>query len=523
MGAGGAAGLGAGADAAVAAPLVPGRSPLRRLSRIEYDNTVRDLLGDTTQPALQFDPDTLAEGFTNNADTQNVGTSLAGEYLTAAETLSVNATKDLVGLMGCDAVAAGDTCVRAFIGRFGQRAWRRPLTADEIATLDAVYTQGRADFDVPTSVQMVLQVILMSPSFLYRVEHGVPNVGAGATAVPLTSWEVASRLSYFFLGSMPDQALFTAAAENELTTPDQVAAQARRLLSVTGGAATERIAQFFTEWLELVNLATLQKDMTAFPTFTPALGPAMLLETQTFVTKTIFGGPGDLTTLLTAPYTYAPASVIALYGAGAPDADGKVMLDPTQRAGLLTQPAVLATFAKANATDPVHRGKFVFENLLCGTVPPPPANINITPPVITPNTTARERFAQHDASAVCAACHTYMDPIGLAFEDYDGIGRWRTTEGGMPIDVSGMLKGTDVDGPFTGVVQLAQKLASSQQVAACAVKQLFRFGFGRYETPEDAPTLAQLASTFQTSQQKIVELLVAMTQVPAFLQLEVTP
>jgi hypothetical protein len=374
-------------------------------------------------------------------------------------------------------------------------------------------------------VQMVLQVMLMSPSFLYRVEHGAANVAAGATVVPLTSWEVASRLSYFFLGSMPDDALFTAAAENELTTPEQVAAQARRLLSVTGGAATERIAQFFTEWLELVNLATLQKDMTAFPTFTPALGPAMLLETQTFVTKTIFGGPGDLATLLTAPYTYAPASVLALYGAGAgaPDTDGKVMLDPTQRAGLLTQPAVLATFAKANATDPVHRGKFVFENLLCGTVPPPPANINITPPIITPNTTARERFAQHDASAVCAACHTYMDPIGLAFEDYDGIGRWRTTEGGMPIDVSGMLKGTDVDGPFTGVVQLAQKLASSPQVAACAVKQLFRFGFGRYETPEDAPTLAQLASTFQTSQQKIVELLVAMTQVPAFLQLEVTP
>ena len=136
---------------------MPGRSPLRRLSRIEYDNTVRDLLGDSTHPAQQFEPDTIAEGFTNNADTQNVGTSLAQQYLTAAETLSVNATKDLVGLMGCDpastgAAAATRACA-AFLTRFGQRAWRRPLTPAEIDTLDGVYANSSTSFDVPTSVQ----------------------------------------------------------------------------------------------------------------------------------------------------------------------------------------------------------------------------------------------------------------------------------------------------------------------------------------------------------------------------------
>ena len=523
--AGGAGGGAAGAAGTVAAPLVPGRSPLRRLSRTEYDNTVRDLLGDSTHPAQQFEPDTIAEGFTNNADTQNVGTSLAQQYLTAAETLSVNATKDLVGLMGCDpastGAAGGDACVRAFLTRFGQRAWRRPLTPAEIDALDAVYAKSRGDFDVPTSVQAVLQTILMSPHFLYRVEHGVP--APGATVVPLTSWEIASRLSYFLLGSMPDDALFSAAASDALRTPEQVAAQARRLLGATSGAVTDRIAQFFTEWLHLVNVASLQKDKTAFPAFTPTLGAAMLLETQTFVKRTIFGGPGDLATLLTAPYTYVPAEVAPLYGTATPAADGKLMLDPKQRAGLLTQPALLATFAKADSTDPVHRGKFVFEDILCGSVPPPPANVNITPPVITPNTTARQRFAEHDASATCAACHTFMDPIGLAFENYDGIGRWRDTEGGQVIDASGMLKGTDIDGPFVGAVALAQKLAASPRVSACAVRQLFRFGFGRFETPEDAPTLDDLGAAFGTSKQKIIELLVAMTQVPAFSQLEVTP
>jgi hypothetical protein len=513
-----------GAAGAVAGPLVPGRSPLRRLSRVEYDNTVRDLLGDTTQPAQSFEPDTLAEGFTNNADTQNVGTSLAQQYLTAAETLSVNATKDLPALMGCDPAsdpASSDACVRAFVTKFGQRAWRRPLAGPEVDTLAAVYAKGRLDFDVPTSVQMVLQVMLMSPNFLYRVEHGTPQ--AGAAVVPLTSWEIASRLSYFFLGSLPDDALFAAAAADALRTPTQIAAQARRLLTASNRTATDRIAQFFTEWLHLVNIASLQKDKTAFPTFTPTLGAAMLLETQSFVIRTIFAGPGDLGTLLTAPYTYVPAEVAPLYGTATPAADGKLMLDPKQRAGLLTQPALLATFAKADSTDPVHRGKFVFEDILCGSVPPPPANVNITPPVITPNTTARQRFSEHDASPACSPCHIFMDPIGLAFENYDGIGRWRDTEGGQPIDASGKLVGTDIDGPFVGAVALAQKLASSPQVSACAVRQLFRFGFGRYETPEDMPTLDQLGAAFQTSGQKIIDLLVAMTQVPAFSQLEVTP
>src|SRR6185436_17516181 len=172
-------------------------------------------------------------------------------------------------------------------------------------------------------------------------------------------------------------------------------------------------------------------------------------------------------------YTYASAEVAALYGAAAPGPDGKVMLDPKQRAGLLTQAAVLATFAKADSTDPVHRGKFVWEGILCGAVPPPPPNVNITPPMITPNTTARQRFTEHRASTACASCHAVMDPIGLTFENYDAMGRWRDKENGLAIDASGDLKGTDVDGPFVGAVELAKKLASSQKASDCVVRQLF--------------------------------------------------
>jgi hypothetical protein len=510
-----------GAGSGAPAVMVPGRAPLRRLTRAEYDNTVRDLLGDTSRPAQKFEPDTLADGFTNNADTQNVGTNLAQQYLTAAEALSVSATKNLPQLMGCDPATEGEACVRLFTTRFGQRAWRRPLTAQETDSLVAVYTKARADFDASVSAQTLLQVMLMSPNFLYRVERGV--AGNGGPVVPLTSWELASRLSYFLLGSMPDDALFAAASADALRTPEQVAAQARRLLAATGGAVTDRVAQFFVEWLRLVNIDRLGKDPTVFPSFKPTLGPQLGEETRTFVKRTLFGGPGDLGTLFTAPYTYASAEVAALYGAGPPGADGKVMLNPAQRAGLLTQAAVLATFAKADVSDPVHRGKFIWESLFCGKVPAPPANVNITPPMVTPGTTARQRFTEHRSAAGCASCHVVMDPIGLALENYDALGRWRDQENGFDIDASGELKGTDVDGPFVGAVELARKLAESEKVAGCAVRQLFRFGYGRYEVAQDAPTLDHLAAAFKTSNKRIVDLLVAMTQVPAFMQLEVTP
>jgi len=510
--------------------LVPGRAPLRRLTRVEYDNTVRALLGDTSRPALQFEGDVISDGFTNNADTQNVGTNLAQQYVTAAEALSITATRDMPKLLGCDLAAAETACMRDFITRFGQRAWRRPLVAAEIDRLVTVFTTGKTDFDVATGTQMVLQTILLSPNFLYRVELGRAPAGQQATTVPLTSWEMASRLSYFLMGSMPDDVLFAAADKDALATPAEVAEQARRLLSATGAGlpqemAQSRYAQFFTEWLHLVNIDKMTKDRTLFPEFSTDLALALKTETETFVKKTLFGGPGDLTTLLTAPYTYATPEVARLYGVtvtpGATPA--RIDLDPNRRAGLLTQPALLATFSKADYPDPVHRGKFIWEGLLCGTVPPPPMNANITPPKITPGTTARQRFEEHRADPTCATCHTVMDPIGLALENYDGLGRWRDTEGPLPIDASGNLTGTDVDGKFVGGVELAKKLAGSQQVAACAVRQLFRFAFGRFETPEDEPTVTDLASRFEGDKRKLVGLSVAITQTPAFRLLKVGP
>src|SRR5260370_32477680 len=153
-------------------------------------------------------------------------------------------------------------------------------------------------FDIPTSTQMVVTTFLLSPYCLYRVELGVP--AAGATVLSLTSWEMASRLSYFLLGSMPNSALFAAAQQDALRTPQQVSAQAQRLVTAPGSAAQDRFAQFFTEWLHLINVDQLQKDIVAFSSFTPSLGPLFRQETETFVKRTLFARPGELPTLLTA-------------------------------------------------------------------------------------------------------------------------------------------------------------------------------------------------------------------------------
>lgn len=506
-----------GGPVAAVAP-APGRSPLRRLTRLEYDNTVHALLGDDTHPAQGFEPDTVLQGFTNNADAQNVGTKLAEEYLHAAEALSAAATRDLNRLLGCDPTGAEDRCLRSFITTFGRRAWRRPLASGEVDALAAVYVKARASEDVATSVQMVLQVLLLSPAFLYRVETGTPGTPVVGGGIPLTSWEVASRLSYLLTASMPDDELFAAAERDAVRKPQEVAAQAQRLLA--SPSARTRVAQFFTEWLQ-IDVDQMSKDTTLFPEFSPALGPLLRRDTEAFVTRVVFDAAGDLPTLLTAPYSYGPPEVARLYGVppAAAGAGNRLDLNPDRRAGLLTQPAVLATFAKANATDPVHRGKFVRQSLLCGVIPPPPANVNIVPPKLTPGTTARQRFTEHRADPACAGCHALMDPIGLTMENYDALGKWRDTENGLPIDASGELAGTDIDGPFVGAVALARKLATSDQVATCVIRNLFRFSFGRLEAPADQGTIDALAGAWRASHRQFLSLVTAMVQGPAFLQL----
>jgi hypothetical protein len=515
-GAGGAAGMGngGGAGAPVSAePSLPA-APLRRLSRLQYDNTVRDLLGDTSRPAGAFQSEQVLGTFSGSAALARVSPIAVDQYRGAAETLAATAVKNLAALVSCKPVDATteEACARTFITDFGLRAYRRPLTDDEIAGKLALFRKVRALGDFSFGIQGVIAALLQSPHFLYRPELTAPGMKVG-TVVPLGPYQLASRLSYFLLNTMPDAELFAAAKEGRLSSTADIDAQARRLLK--DPRAREAIGQFFGEWLILDALDDMTKDATLFPGFDDTLKAAMKEETLRFTTSTVLDGDARLDTLLTSSRSFVNAPLGKLYGVTAGADYGPAMLDPQQRSGILTQASLLARTAHDDSNSPTRRGKFVREALLCQPPPPPPPGIPGLPAVKT-GQTARERYQQHVADASCAACHTFMDPIGFGFSNYDPIGRFQTTEGGKPVDASGeILKSKDLDGAFNGVVELSRKLAGSASVRACLTAQWFRYALGRPEADGDAASIQSAVQAFGAVGD-LRELIIATTKTDSF-------
>jgi hypothetical protein len=497
--------------------IAPGPSFVRRLNRFEYNNTIRDLLGDTSNPADDFPSEEKRLGFDNNATALQVSPALAEQYMISAEALAATAITKLNSLVPCDpAGAAGaDACAATFIDSFGQKAFRRPLTADEKTAMKTVFEVGAAT-DFANGVRLVVQAMLQSAPFLYRVEFGLPPA-TGEKVVKLTSWEMASRLSYLIWQSMPDDALRTAAAADELTTKDKIAAQVTRMMA--DPRARDVVAHFHEQWLHTEEIPNIEKDTTVFPAFSSGLVPLMAEETKRFLDYVVWDGPGTLEALLTSPTTFVNGQLATYYGlSGASgSAFSRVDLDPATHAGILTQGGLMAMLGKANQTAPVHRGKFVREQILCHPLPPPPPDIMIKPPDVSPTLSTRERFEQHRTETVCATCHALMDPIGLGFENFDGAGHYRTTENGKQIDANGEVAQSDITGTFNGPVELAHKLVASKQVQGCVVKSWFRYAYGRAETADDGCTLQGVGQSFEASQFNLKSLVVALSTTDAFL------
>lgn len=477
------------------APAVGG-SPLRRLTVHEYDNTIQDLLGDTSKPGLMLPQEAILHGFRNNAEALAVNEDLVDRYRTAAEHISAKSVASILTLAGCDPVTAGeDSCAGQFITNFGLRAWRRPLDADESMTLLSVFKKGREGGSFTTGVQLVVQALLQSAPFLYRIELG-STTSAGDKLTRLTPWETASRLSYLLWGSMPDAPLFAAAKAGQLQTAEQIQAQARRMLAMA--AAKAQVSAFHEEWLLLQDIEHAEKDTKVFPGYSPQIAALFKTETALFLDAVLWdrgsGGKGAWQDLLTAPFTFVNPALAKYYGLPATQTNNfeRVSLQTTPRRGLLTQGTFLASQAKANQTSPVLRGKFVRERLLCQPLPPPPPDVETKAPEPDPNFTTRERLAAHATQPACAGCHKLMDPIGLGFENFDAAAAWRAKENSKIIDVSGDVTASDVTGEFSGAAELASRLGSSEDVRQCIALQWFRFSFGRLEKESDACSLAAI-------------------------------
>jgi hypothetical protein len=484
---------------------------MRRHTIVEYNNTIADLLGIASRPADSFLPDAKIDGFTNNEGTQAVTEVQAQQLLGAAETLASAA--NLAKLVPCDPATGDEACARAFIVQLGKRAYRRSLSADEQNVLLKVYRAARTGGSFADGIRYTLQALLVAPQFLYR-----PETAADATG-RLDGYAVASRLSYLFWATMPDDALMAAADAGRLSRPEEIVAQARRLLD--SDRARTPIATFFQQWLHLDDFEHVDKDAKAFPQYTKTLATAMKRELDTFIDAVFWQEAGSTDALLNAPYSFRNAALASFYGEPGPAGTDlqKTPTDPARRAGLLTQGAWATLTSPPDMTNPVRRGKFVREALLCQDVPPPPPDVKVALPKADPQkpSTARERFAQHSAVPLCAGCHRLMDPIGLAFENYDGIGRWRDGENGKAIDATGELIATDKDGTFAGAAALGPRLAASDQVRSCVVLNWFRYGFGRTPTPADDCMLRALEQRFGATGRKARDFLLELVVSDAFL------
>ncbi len=509
-------GSGPGTVASASCPTQPvPRTPLRRLTRFEYQNAARDLLGVDASAARDLPADEVTNSFDNNAQVLTVSALHAEKYVLVSEALAKLAAADVTRLTGCDASTSGEeACASELARKLGRRAFRRTLTADDERALMTAYAAGRDGGSHAEGIEVMLRAALQSPHFLYRLELTSP--GDARPQVPLSAFEIATRLSFTLWGSGPDDSLLDAVERGELSDKPQVAARARSMLA--DARARGAITHFFEQWSGVERLALATKS-DAFTELTPAAKQAMAAELPAFIERVLWSGDRSLRSLLTEPVAYVDAALAPIYGVPAPATPDFVTLPPEQgRAGLLTQAGFLAVQGHPDQTSPVLRGKFVRAMLLCQPPSPPPPDVDISPPDSSEGATARERLAVHlAAGASCTACHALMDPIGLPFESFDAIGRYREREGGVVIDTSGEISGASdpaLAGAFLNVREMADKLGRSQQVRDCLATQYFRFGSGRSEAEADTCSLGTLREAFAAGD--VHELIVASTQTDAF-------
>jgi hypothetical protein len=664
---GGAAGTGAGGSSMISpsAPLAP--ELLHRLNRLEYDNTVRDLLGTSLTPGRDFPPDSNLDGFDNLAEGLSLSPSLMDLYVGAARDLAQaalhvapryreyfeakalgkapgygygasaftlassaltaklmlaeaekvtifvpaggtvsqadqpimsiqidaqpaqtftvealpsapktfsltadlsagphtvtikcdnyvnlpanNVTNQLVvssieargeaqvvpasraRIYTCEPAqeAAPEACYERIVIGFAERAFRRPLTSDEAASLRALWQKLRLKEGDDEAITLIVRSVLVSPNFLYRPSFRL----AGALAadaqglVPLDDYTIGSRLSYFLWSSMPDQSLFDAAKAGALQTDDGLASAVARMLADPRAGALQD--GFAAQWLNGRPLAQITRDPGKYPDFDEPLRAAMAEEVRRF-----FGAflEQDLPVqrMLDPGFGFVNDRLAKHYGLPLPGTDQltRVTLPAGARGGLLFQGAWLTASSEANRTSPVKRGRFLLERILCRAVPPPPPNV---PAFTDPegDVTMRERLAEHRKSLACAGCHNLLDPVGLGLEELDGIGSLRSVEAGAPIDTSGAVPASadapTADVAYAGGLELIARLKDDPRFTRCLTQKLYGYALGRNLAEGDQPYWEALAGA-GSSQTTLSQLIRSIVLSPAFRRqtsAEVTP
>ena len=498
---------------------------IRRLTRLEMENTLGDLLGEEARAlANEIEPDTLAIGYSTGDER-----SISANYVEELRNVAEAAAADLGDALESEALASscfasaetGAACARRFLEDFGARAYRRPLSNEELDGLLEVYALGRAtaaDGDEESAVRAGLgygvRALLQASSFVFRTELGEPD--AEGDRVALTPYEAASELSYTLIASPPDAELVASAASGALVQVGERAAQGQRLLDAYPERFARQAERFIREWLSIdVNSPAWNKDTDLYPTAGRTLKDALDQETTLFLRDWATGA--SFSELLTTTRAFVSKDNASVYGVDSTNDDfAPVELDGSRRAGILTLPAFLGSRAHTDASSPVLRGIAVMRQLLCLEPPPIP---DMVPPLPAADEaqgkTTRARYEAHTSVPLCAGCHASFEPMGFAFEHYDALGQYRDEENGEPVDSSGAIVGTtSSDGPVADAVELANRLAESADVQSCFVRHAYRFALGRRDTQAEACAIDDFARSFRDGELDVRRLMLALATSP---------
>ncbi|WP_438013562.1 DUF1592 domain-containing protein [Sorangium sp. So ce315] len=489
------------------------------MTRTQFRNAVRDVFGVEVN-IHELDADSWYGNFAV-IGAAAVVTSERGveQYHTAIER-AVGAVFDDPArrseFIGCTPSGAeNDACVRGFIDALGLRAWRRPLEAAELDQIVAVATNAATELgSAVEGARWATVALFTSPNFLYRPELGAPSADG---SLRLTGYEMASRLAFLVWNSLPDQELLDQAASGGLETVEGVRAAAIRLLEAPAGR--EAVGAFAEEYMRLDRIGTQAKDAELFPEYNAVLQAAMVRDMRDTWEVLAFDEHASALDLFSTTMVVVNKELAQLYGldtAGLGSSSFEVRALPADspRVGILGKPGFLSQFANQKEGSPTLRGKFMREALMCTTVPPPPGNIALElpePPADKP-LTKRQRLELHRTAPACAGCHGLMDPLGLPLETFDAVGRYRTTDHGLPIDSSGDFNGEDV----ADARDLGMTISESDAVARCLVRKYYTYAAGHEERTVDRSVVDSLAASFTASGFKLRELVLDVVTNEAF-------
>lgn len=442
----------------------------------EISAAARTLTGRDVDWTTVLPPDARQHDFSRNVD-QSVDALTLKQLDAAARTLTDQLDLAMTAFPGCASTATADdvVCRDEVVAMLAERAFRRPPSTAELTRLQTVFTTGAAGASFRDGVALLARALLGSPNLLYDRGLGVAKDGD----FQLSDDELESQLAWLFSGAPPDRELSIAARRGELSSGAARLAQAQRLASLESSRQVYR--RFVEEWLGLSGLGSLAKSSTISANFEELRGP-MRQETEALIDDSFASSGGALSQLFAGGYTFVPSELAELYGIQSPDPTARVSLAKLGRVGILQQASFLATYAHEDGSAPVLRGKAVLERLLCRRVPRPgELGIDLTLPAPDPSATTRERFAGHVTQPLCASCHDSLDNVGFSFENFDAVGRFRDSEAGQAVDTSGRITIDGHEVALTDSAALSLALASSEELAACAARQVVRFATGGAE------------------------------------------